>query len=494
MTKDELAAARRQARRMERDRVDNLDFRFYGTGNTKRKRLYEEFGYPEVVGFDDFYRAYKRNAIARAAVRRMIDNCWQDLPEIYEGEKKKDQAKEPSAWDRQVNKFFKKLWKQIKGADRRNLVGSYSGLIIQIRDGKDWKEPVDRSKIRSLGERALVRLIPVWEAQLDVESWEEDTASENYGLPKMYQYTEVPVGQSRGKPERIINVHPERVFILAEGADDGSLEGESMLEAGINKLFDGEKISGGCAEGLLKNASRNLNFNFSAKTNFSQLAKALGVSENAIADALDQQVRDLNRSTDSAVFMQEGDVSVLSVPAADPEPTWRTAINEFCATIPIPVKILIGMQTGERASTEDAKDWAKTGNARRNGFLSEMIEGIVRWFVFLEMLPAPANDELYIEWSDLLAPSDTEKLETMLKMTDVAEKSQRAYARPVVSENEVREAGGMKPDPALDKPLPPPPQGNPLTDDDPKNPAVSGDPAKQGRPDAKQQTRSKDAA
>lgn len=486
MTKDEMASTQRQARRMERDRNDSLDFRFYGTANRKRKRLYEEFGYPDSVNFDDFYRAYKRNAVARAAVRRMIDNCWQDNPEIFEGEEKEDGAKKDSAWDKQVNKLFKKLWKQIKGADRRNLVGNYSALLIQLRDDSDWREAVNRAKVRSLREKALVRLIPVWEAQLDVSRWDEDPQSETFGMPAMYQYTEMPVGNDNGKPGRIIDVHPERVFLLAEGADDGSMDGESMLEAGFNKLLDIEKISGGSAEGFLKNASRQIVFNFSKDVNFAKLAKALGVSEGEVSAAMDAQTRELNRNVDSAVVMQDGSASVLSVAAADPEPTWRTALNEFCATIPIPVKILIGMQTGERASSEDMKDWAKTGNARRAGFLTEVVEGIVRWFIKLEIIPAPGEEQITIHWNDLLAPGDAEKIDAMLKMADVADKSTRSFGRSVISENEVREAGGKKPDPEYDKKLPPPPTGNPLTDDDPTNPGSAGNPAKQGRSNPKQ--------
>lgn len=495
MTKDEMAAVQSQARRIERDRAAGLDMRFYGTGNTKRRRLYDEFGYPEVVGFDDFYRAYKRNAVARAAVKRIVENCWQDNPEIFEGEKKKGKDQPDSTWDKQTNKFFKKLWKNIKGADRRNLVGNYSALLVQLKDGGKWNESVNLATVKSLGEKALVRLIPVWEAQIDVSKWDDDPQSEQFGQPKMYQYTEMEVGADRGRPGRIIEVHPDRVFILAEGADDGGMDGESVLEAGYNKLLDIEKVSGGASEGFLKNASRQLNFSFSKDTNFSQLAKALGVSENELADAMDDQVRRLNRNSDGAVVMQEGQVSVLSVQVADPEPTWRTALNEFCATLPIPVKILVGMQTGERASQEDMKDWAKTGNARRNGFLSEMIEGVVRWLVDLGLLAAPANDELYIEWSDLLAPSESDKIETMAKMADVASKSTSAFGRPVVSENEVREAGGMKPDPELDKPLPPPPPpGDPLTDDKTKNPTGSGDPQKQNGPNTQQPPRKQDAA
>jgi hypothetical protein len=68
--------------------------------------------------------------------------------------------------------------------------------------------------------------------------------------------------------------------------------GKSLLEAGFNKLLDIEKVSGGASEGFLKNASRQLNYSFSEKTNFSALAKALGVPEGQLAEALDQQVRD----------------------------------------------------------------------------------------------------------------------------------------------------------------------------------------------------------
>lgn len=143
-------------------------------------------------------------------------------------------------------------------------------------------------------------LIPVWEAQLDPVSYNEDQNSEDYGAVSMYSFTEIPVQQQRsGQPGRIINVHPDRVIILAEGSDDGRLDsGESLLEEGFNKLMDLEKVSGGAAEGFLKNASRQLNFNFSAKTSFAQLARALGVSEAQLSEGMDDQVRRLNDSTD----------------------------------------------------------------------------------------------------------------------------------------------------------------------------------------------------
>lgn len=431
---------------MEKERQRALAGLFNGTSNTKRQRLYQEFGYPVDLCFDDFYRTFRRNAVAGAAVKRMIDGCWEDFPEVYEGDKTKDATK-LSPWDKRINKLLKRCWKPIKGADRRNLVGRYSALLLQLKDNKPWYEPVDKVVVGNQAERALVKLIPAWEAQLEPVEWDSDPDSETFGDVKMYSFTELPVDNSRSpQPGRIINVHPDRVIILAEGADDDALySGKSLLEEGFNKLLDIEKTSGGASEGFLKNASRQLNYSFGEKTNFAALAKALGVGEGQLADALDTQVRRLNDSTDSASFMQDGKAEVLSVAAADPEPTWRTALNEFCATIPMPVKILIGMQTGERASTEDAKDWAKTRMSRRNGFLSEVITCLVTRFWTLGVIPAANGEEITVGWSDLMAPSRAEKIANMGAMADVAVKTMNAYGRSAITENEVRAEGEMQP-------------------------------------------------
>ncbi|UMB78861.1 DUF1073 domain-containing protein [Dickeya fangzhongdai] len=451
MTESEMKAQQRANNSLERDRIRALGGLLHGTSNTKRQRLYQEFGYPVHLMFDDFYRAYRRNAVAGAAVKRMVDGCWEDFPEIYEGSDD-EKATQQTAWDKRINKLLKRCWQQIKGADRRNLVGRYSALLLQVKDSRAWDQPVDVATVSGLKELALVRLIPAWEAQIDPVSWDEDASSEEFGQPTMYAYTELPVGGSTdGRPGRIINAHPDRVIILAEGSDDGNLfSGTSLLEEGFNKLLDIEKVSGGASEGFLKNASRQLNFNFSDKTNFSALARALGVKDDQLADAMDNQVRRLNENLDAANIMQAGDASVLSVSAADPEPTWRTALSEFCSTIPIPVKVLVGMQTGERASTEDMKDWAKTRKARREGFLTDIITEIVTRFWTLGFIEPPGKGEITVEWSDLLAPSEADKIDNMGKMADVAVKSTNAFGRSALTENEIREAGGLQPDPTLD--------------------------------------------
>lgn len=108
-----------------------------------------------------------------AAIDRLLDKCWSDMPIVIDGEKS-DEDKESSEWELSATKLIKRYFKQLKEADRRNLVGHYSALILQVRDGKAWDEPVDDLSLKSLKDKGIVKLIPVWEIQLKVIEWDTD--------------------------------------------------------------------------------------------------------------------------------------------------------------------------------------------------------------------------------------------------------------------------------------------------------------------------------
>ena len=413
------------------------------SGNTKRDRIYEEFGYPKELTFSHFYNMYERNAIAAAAVDRLVNGCWEDYPEVFEGDEQKD-AEGVTQWDKATAKILKKWFPVIKEADRRGVIGSYSAILLQVRDSKDWNEPIDINTLKRSKEKGLVRIIPVWESQLDVSDWDTDLNSEDYGYPKMYRYISLPVGKDNGAPSREIKVHPDRVIILCERAADGLLtNGYSLLKKGYNDALDIDKVSGGAAEGFLKNASRQLNFNFSKEVDLSDIAKLYNVEIDQLANAMDEQVKKLNQSTDSSVIMQDGNVSVLSVTPADPSSSFNTSLSKFSASIPIPVKVIIGQITGERASTEDNKDWAKTRMSRRNGFLTSVIESFIERLWIIGIIDPPKGDEITVSWSDLLAPSYAEKLDNANKLADVATKTTNALGVPVIKPNEIRAAAEL---------------------------------------------------
>lgn len=430
---------------IEKQRQDFLAA-IYGLGNQKRRTLWAECGYPQNLSFKHYYKAYTRNSVGFAAVTRLSDGCWVDVPTIVDGAKDNESNK-TSAWEKRADKLFKKLWKSIKEADKRNLVGQYSALIIQVREEgvTKWEDELLPGSLAKLEELALVKLIPVWQEQLTVAEYQIDLNKEDYGEPVYYQFNESAVGKS--KKGRSIKIHKSRIILLNEGGDDNQPEtGIPLLEPGYNKLLDLEKTSGGSAEGFLKNASRQLSIKMSDNVDLRELkrqAEAMGYKD--VAGSINDQIQRLNNGIDSALITQEGDTSVLSVAAADPTSTWTVAANEFAASIQIPFTILFGQQTGRLASDEDKTDWANRCNGRRNGFLSEVITQILERFWTVGIIPPPKSGEVTISWSDLLAPSERDKIANAKELAAVATTSQSAYGMSVIKPNEIREVLGYEP-------------------------------------------------
>ncbi|MFQ1373376.1 DUF1073 domain-containing protein [Klebsiella pneumoniae] len=451
----------------EMRRANYLNAIGIGGGNTKRPTLYQEFGYPRTITFHDFYNMYRRNAAGFAVVHRLLDGCWQDYPVIVDGDESQ-KAKKTNQWEKNVTRFMKKWWPKVKDADRRNMVGRYSALLLQVKDNKPWSDPVDTRLVKSLGESALVKLIPVWEPQLTVAEWDNDRQSETFGQPKMFNFNEQPVGDeafvgpTRGEP-----VHPSRVILFCEGSeDDNVLSGIPLLEAGYNKGLDLEKISGGGAEGFLKNASRQIAVEFSKETDMATLAdqaKKAGYAD--LGEAMGDKVNKLNRGTDAAAVMQAGQMHVLSVTPGDPGPTWEVTANELAASVQIPFTILFGQQTGRLASDEDKTDWAIRRNTRRNGFMTDRITALLERFWTLGIIDPPTNGEVTISWSDLLAPGEKEKIENASKLADIVQKTSGFYGgEPPFTANELREIVGLDP---LPEPKQPPNPNDKVTTDEP---------------------------
>ncbi|MDO2024024.1 DUF1073 domain-containing protein, partial [Escherichia coli] len=376
-------------------------------------------------------------------------------PVIIDGDQA-EEAKATNPWEKKVTKFMKKLWSKVKDADRRNMVGRYSALLLQVKDSREWSQEVDIALVKRLGESALVKLIPVWEPQLTVAEWDNDRLSATFGQPLMFNFNERPVGDEqfvgpmRGEP-----VHPSRVILFCEGSEDENvLSGIPLLEAGYNKGLDLEKVSGGGAEGFLKNASRQIAVEFSKETDMATLAdqaKKAGYAD--LGEAMGDKVNKLNRGTDAAAVMQAGQMRVLSVAPGDPGPTWEVTANELAASVQIPFTILFGQQTGRLASDEDKTDWAIRRNTRRNTFLTDRITALLERFWTLGIIDPPTNGEVTIQWSDLLAPGEKEKIENMSKLADVVQKTTGMYGGEApVTINELRQVVGLEPLPAPTKP------------------------------------------
>lgn len=422
-----------------------------GSLDAKRPRAWMQYGYPDELSFSDYFKAYSRGGAAFGAVHRLLDKCWTERPRF-----KRPDTDEVTPWETALGAIFDAVnaWPKLRDWDRRNMVGRYAGLILRVADNRPLAEPLARGKLRDL--------VPVYEDQLKVTAWNTDTASDDFGKPSMWQYRmrAVQQGDSQGRPDQWVDVHPSRIVILAEGAPGGDFfDGVPLLKAGYNQLVDLEKVSGGSAEGYLKNSSRHLTFKFDA--NASPQAITTGANGQptgkTVRQVVSEQTAELNTGIESAIATQGAEVGVLQTSMHDPEPSFRVAGNLFAASVQIPFTILFGQQTGRLASDQDQKDWAARCRSRQVNELTPALRELV---TRLQACGAVEGGEFVVEWAPLDAPGEKDKVDLLDKLAAAMKAYFDATGEPLFTRDELR--GVVDYEPGDDAGLPA--EGDPAND------------------------------
>lgn len=400
--------------------------------DAKRNSAWCEYGFPEQVTYENLYALYRRGGIAHGAVEKLVGKCWQTNPEIIEGDDA-DESENETAWEKKSKQVFtNRFWRSFSEADRRRLVGRYAGILLHVNDSLAWDQPVTKGKM-------LQKVTVAWAGSLTVGDWGTGLNSKTYGQPKMWQYAErLPNGSSRR-----VNIHPDRVFILGDYSDDAI----GFLEPAYNAFVSLEKVEGGSGESFLKNAARQLSINFDKEAKLDELARAYGVDYSELNEIYDKVAREMNIGNDSVLITQGANVAPIVAAVSDPSPTYNVNLQTAAAALDIPTKILVGMQTGERASTEDQK-YFNTRCQSRRGDLSFEIEDFCDKLIELSILD-PVSQKTVI-WDDLNAQSDSEKLDAAQKMSQINSAS-IGTGEQVFTGEEIRVAAGYEGSP---EPLP----------------------------------------
>jgi len=408
-----------------------------GSLDNKRPTAWCTYGYPAEVTFQQMRTAYERRGAAHGAVERVLGKCWSKYPRIKlnNGDEKENQ------WEKDLKAFFGdkklKVWKNIIEADRRGMVGHYSAIIYQVADNKKWNEPLDTAT-------RLVKLIPCWEDEITAVAWDMDQASERYGEPTMWSYTEDRPEDRANQAKVVTNIHWTRVQ---------EIRYRPFLKAGINSLIDMEKVSGGSAESFLKNSARTVVVEFDVDAD-PQGTDAQG-NPIKVRDMLNEQFAALNTNTDAALGLQGAKATTLQTTVSDPTGPWTVPANEFSASIQVPFTIVFGQQTGRLASDQDQKDMAIRCGSRQTNDITPVLEEFVGRFQLMGIIE---KGDFIIEWADLLEPSDKDRLDKAKTMADTNKTMFDAGDDPAYTQEEIRRAADYAPM-TIERPVVTPPAG-----------------------------------
>lgn len=363
-----------------------------GQGSIDAKRAcnaWREYGYPTTVTFQMMYNLFRRGGVAHGAVSKLNGRCWSKPPYIVQGEER-DLSKRVTPWEREVNTL--PVWEGFAEAHKRAMVGRYSALILQLDDDEEYNQPVT-------SKRNLVSVMPVWASAL------QPGDTDILGNVKTWQYT--------GANQQTITIHPDRVFIVGDASPDAI----GFLEPVFNNFINLEKVEGGSGESFLKNAARHLSIEYDKEIDLGNIAAMYGVSLDELHERFNEAVDEMNRGTDVALINQGAKVTPLVVAVSDPRPTYEVNIQSIASGTGIPGRILAMMQTGERASTEDANQFNQLAQSWCEGPIGRQIRQFIEHLVRIKVIRAVPR--FIVHWDSLIEQTDGEKLENAKVMSEI---------------------------------------------------------------------------
>jgi hypothetical protein len=408
------------------------------TSGTKHAQAWTDYGYPEFLTFEHHYQMYLRFGPAKAGINLPIDTCWKTPPTILEGddeteaENRSDRTEWESLVDQTVKKF--KVWKKAKAVDRRQSVYQYGALIVQIKSTD--KEKIEWDKpLKNISLDEIVDFIPAYQKQLEPGLYDDDETSIRYGLPINYNFNENNIIDNREEQNRLrsATIHHSRVIILAEGADDGSIYGTPALEGGYNHLLDMIKIAGGGAEGVWQNSK--------LKTVLGNTDKDSAMPSEEEMEAIDEAMKDFVENFDDYILTGGLEPKLLQSTMPNPKEYFNASLGMFSASlaVPVPQNMLMGSQTGVLASDKDGSFFLSSCQSRRENWCSQVVETIVDWLIDHGAIQ---KRDFIVQWDDLMAMSDEQKVDIAAKMAKVNKES--AAVGQVFTVAEMRMVAGYK--------------------------------------------------
>lgn len=426
------------------NRSNDFGFRLSGGYHfaDQKRDVWGVAGYPDKVNFDMHWNMQARFGIASAGIYRIVDKCWANPPTITDGEPDENRSKTPFELDLDILIEKYSLFSRLKGVDWRQRVGRYGGIIPIVREPTKIDPNLPMPKL--MGIDALIKLVPVHESEIDVTDigLNDDLSSEEFGNPIHYNFRQQVNGDRNPVTNNQFIIHPTRVFVTAEGADDGSIFGIPANEAGFNDLLDMEKVRASGAEGLFKNSKQRVVYN----VDDAQVAGVLTTDQEK-RDAWNEANDDFHSGFDASQMLYGMKAETLQSTIADPTAPFTIALNSYCAHMNIPATILIGQQTGRLASDEDQTEWALEAQSRCENYLTpQVIKAFLAYLIDRGLMNPPVN-EVVVTWPDFLEPTKTEKVtlaKTMEETNEIRYKSGRA--EPIYSDKMILEAAGFNKD------------------------------------------------
>jgi len=370
--------------------------------------VYNSMGYPRTIMGSMYYDYWRRHPIAKRVVKIFPNACWRLAPEILENEKSTS-----SKFEAEINEIIDncKLFKYMKKADTLAGIGNYGLLFLGFDDERDYRETATGKLTYLQAYDAVYRS--------KISKYVTDITNERYGLPELYEIDFGSDGQSNYKL-----VHWTRVIHIAEDAEDNDTFGTPRMEDVFNNLVNIEYISAASAEGYWRGGFPGLAM---------ELDKEAPLNNKEYETKMDEMVNDWVDGFRRNLIGVGANFKTLQPNAESPEAFFLLQIQEICASKEIPLRIMLGSERGNLASSQDEDNWnAKVDDRRVNFCEPNIVRAFVDRMIYLKAITPPTNGKYQVVWQDLKSKDEKRQAEIAKIKTEALEKYSNSPALQMI--------------------------------------------------------------
>jgi hypothetical protein len=402
-----------------------------------RRDIGDECGFPKTnsITAQMWQEKYERNPAINRITEIMPKESWKLPPTVYENEKTKAITPFEVAWDalgRDLREdgtgYYKDeegslVWSYLLDADILSGIGRFGALFLGLNDDTvDLSKPapgfeeqnsaplVYNSKTKKITleynpkelrhysltinkkatkGRKLKWLRAFGESCLMISRWEHNPSSPRFGSPIEYLVTFFDPNESYtgiGLNIAMKRVHWSRMIHIADNyhmsvsnRNIAKPRGLPVLDNALNL----EKIYGGSGEGYWKMCMAIL-----AAETHPQMGGDVAVNENQMKDLFENMMNGLQRYG----LFKGMSLKSVGPTVSDPTPHAKMNLEAICYRTGVPMRIFLGAERGEQASTQDDANWNDRCKHRQIIYNTpRLITPFVDRLIRLGVLPEPGK-------------------------------------------------------------------------------------------------------
>lgn len=240
------------------------------------------------------------------------------------------------------------------------------------------------------------------EALVQVVQYEADLRNPRFGQPIMYLVT---LNDPRyphtgiGLPLATLRVHWSRVIHLADSIKSSEIFGLPRMKPVFNRLIDLRKLYGGSAEMYWQGALPGISF---------ETHPQLGGDVNLDIPGMQDMIRKYMEGLQRYIQLSGVTARTLAPTVVDPSNQINTQLQAICIQLGVPMRVFLGSERGELASSQDDAAWNDRLRHRQNTYLTpRVICPMVNRLIMLGIIPPPKGYS--VKWPDLDSQTDAAK-------------------------------------------------------------------------------------